>query len=495
MYAIVSRIRRLYYAASAPARQAPAPPHNERLTLRSRFAWAVMLAAPSVAMAVVAVALFGPGAARPVQAARLWGGPTLGLSSLSWRVSLVRRFREVDSTIGGTAVVVRAETSSRSAASDRCTTVDDGFCDVELTLPEPASGALSVSVSRDDGEPAAQAAVRTSELASGRVSLDASGWRPQRIHHPEIAGSRRGQLLVRAFALRGVLVAPFWETIALTVADSSGQPRANARIELKIEGGESALVAGSLARKPQTPTADDVRGSETASVVTDARGRAELYVIARAHEVQLTAEATAGTASGAFSGPLPIVPGALWLDPSSRAGGEVRVVAPGARPRAYATLATRSARTWAAVVPLVVDAQGFASGAVPWPARSISADEPAWLTLASDPLGRGSGTVGWPVGFAREEQGVPEQAFADELLLDGMPDAERREAARRRQAGWLVLAALGGAAGLEAILVARSAQTKAEKTKRGWLGVAGAVATIVLAFAAIAMVALWKAMG
>jgi hypothetical protein len=86
---------------------------------------------------------------------------------------------------------------------------------------------------------------------------------------------------------------------------------------------------------------------------------------------------------------------------------------------------------------------------------------------------------------------MAEHPFADCLLLDGMPQAERADVERRRRAGWLVAAALGAAAVLEAILLADTARGRGAH----WARVAAAIATMLLAFAAIGMVAMWKMAG
>jgi hypothetical protein len=182
----------------------------------------------------------------------------------------------------------------------------------------------------------------------------------------------------------------------------------------------------------------------------------------------------------------------MWLDPEGKATGKLRVVSPVAHPRAYATMATRTARLWGGVVPLLPDQHGFAEGNTPWPTVPLPSGEPVWLTLAADAEGNGSGTVGWPISSAQGDRGAMEQAFPDWLLLDGLPGAERRETDRRRRAVWLVVAALGAAAGLEALLLIGGARAKGAD---GWSRVAAAVAAILLAFAAIGIVAVWKAVG
>ena len=445
------------------------------------FARSVMLAAPSVAMAVVGLALLGPGAARSFEGAEVWGGPTEGRARLSLRVAVLRRFRSIDSVVAGRSVVVRS--ANGEGASDRCTTDADGRCDVELRLAAPPSSSLRVSVVATTTAPDQRSAA-VQELAAGTLARVARGWGERPARRPELSGSRQGDLVVHAYALRGVLAAPFPETLAVLVTDQQGDPRGGAEITASLEGGDVEVVRQSLPARP-------AQGG-TAVTRSDDRGRAELKVVPRSHVAELNLTATTDGATGSFTGTLPVIAGAIWLDPGSRSSGQLRILAPIARPSVYAVLATRSARWWGGTIALTMDAQGFFGASVPWPAVNLPAGEEAWLTLAGDPEGRGPGTVGWPVAAADDRWGAAEQVFNDALLLDGMPDAERRETERRERASWLVAIALGATACLEAVLIVGGARPRGSSA---WGRVAAAVAAIVLAFAAIGIVAMWKAAG
>ncbi|HEY3594483.1 MAG TPA: hypothetical protein VGL13_11435, partial [Polyangiaceae bacterium] len=306
-------------------------------------------------------------------------------------------------------------------------------------------------------------------LGRGVISGNAAHWGNRAPRAPEIQGSRKGDLEIHVFAMRGVFAAPFADELSLLITGHDGEPRPRARVNVD-------LVAGTPAES---------------SVITDERGRAKLEVVPNAHAVEIQVSATWAGSSGSFFGALPVVPGALWLDPESRAAEQIRVVSPVPRVCAYATLDTRSVRLWGATIPLENDARGFASGSLAWPAISLSPDEPIWLTLSGDPEAGGAGTVGWPVAPISPSPAA-ERSFADELLVDGLPAAAARESHRRHRAVWLVVAALGAAAGLESILLWSTARARGA----GNLGRAVlAVAAIVLAFAAIGIVAMWKAIG
>jgi hypothetical protein len=434
-----------------------------------KLAQTIMLAAPSVAMAVVGAAWFGPGAARSYQVARVWGGPTEGMHRLSFRVAVMRRYRGIDSIVTGKSIEVRASAGAVPSAAGRCVTGADGICDVELRLETPARGPVELVVGSAGGnEPA---------LARGPVTGSLARWIERPPRGPEINGARGGDLEIHLYALRGVLAAPFPEPLALSVAGRGGEVRGQAQVTVSLVGGDIAAAG--------TPT------SSTASGTTDERGRSRWTAIPRAHAVEVNAEAKWQGLEGRFAGVIPVVPGALWLDPQRRAG-QLRVVSPVPRTRAYATLASRSARLWGATIPLENDEQGFASGTFPWPDAALPSDELVWLVLSGDPEGTGVGTVGWPLTRDGDTEPMAEQGFADTLLLDGMPAAEQREGDRRRRAAWLVAVALGATAGLEAALVLSTARAQGSGA---WGRVMAAVAAIVLAFAAIGIVAMWKATG
>src|SRR2546430_2972921 len=94
----------------------------------------LLLMIPSVAMAVVGFALFGPGAIRPFEGGQIWGGPTEGVRRITWRLVAMDRVRGIDRAAGNRAVVVRAKARNGDEAIARCRTGDDGSCDVAIDL-------------------------------------------------------------------------------------------------------------------------------------------------------------------------------------------------------------------------------------------------------------------------------------------------------------------------------------------------------------------------
>src|SRR5438477_2878310 len=128
----------------------------------------LQLAVPSLAMAVVGFALFGPGAVRSFDGAELWGGPPDGVKRWSFRVLGVERFRGIDSTkdLGELVVSVRAENGVE--ASTRCRTRRDGTCDVELPLPTAARGGVRAEITSGDG----RLVLASGDLAGGPKAWD-----------------------------------------------------------------------------------------------------------------------------------------------------------------------------------------------------------------------------------------------------------------------------------------------------------------------------------
>jgi hypothetical protein len=410
-------------------------------------------------MAVVGFALFGPGAVRSFDGAQLWGGPTEGARRLSWRVLGVERFRGIDSTKDLGTIVVRARAGGAEAVA-KCTTRRDGTCDVELALLGEAHGAVHVEVTSEDGRV---------DLASGDIARGAAGWDGGPMHPRRLPGASRGDLTVGVEARRGIFAAPFRDELVVAVKRGDA-PAREAKITLRTD---AARIVGAL------------EGETSATLAASADGEATFALEPRTHTVEVSIEATAAGLGGSWEGVLPVIPGAIWLDPAST--GAMRIMSPVMRDVAFATLSTRGERLWGGIVPLAPDDRGFAVGTLDRALAGAAPRVPMWLTLSSDPRASGAGTVGWPTNAAALAEG--ELAFRDWLLLDGMPAAEQRDADRRGRARHLAGWALGAAAVIEGILLARGSYGKGARSLV-WLVVA--IATVALAFAALGLVAMWK---
>jgi hypothetical protein len=440
---------------------------------------AVLLTVPSLAMVVVGLAMFGPGAVQPFDGARIRGGPTLGLRSLSWRISVLQRFRGIDSTRNVGPITVRARHDAASEVVAHCRPRGDGICDTTLDFSAEISGPIQAVITAD---------VDGAILAEGTLQGNAAEWARDRGHPARLGEQTSGNLSVEVAARRGIFAAPFRDDLVVTVR-SGETPLADAKVTLRTDG---AAIEG-------VPASTDPVASLT--MLSSDRGEVRFGVTPVIHTVSVDIDVTAPGGSVAWHGVLPVVPGAIWLNPMSYANGSIAVLTPVPRDVAYVTLATANARLWGGVIPLeATDTRGFSQGQIGWPAVArvpeIGDHEPIWITLSSDPQQTSAGTVGWP--DARLAWPVPptaildERPFRDQLLLDGMPAAEKRDQARRNGARALAAAALGAAAVLEGVLLAH---TSGARGARAWAWTAIAVATVILAFAAIGVVVMWKTGG
>src|SRR5690242_930795 len=119
----------------------------------------LLLAVPSLAMAVVGLAMFGPGAVQAFDGARIRGGPVSGPQRLSWRITVLQRFRSIDSTRNIGALIVRAHDQAPLAVAQhlsaeviaRCETNQDGVCEVALDFDAPVVGPLHAVVAAERG--------------------------------------------------------------------------------------------------------------------------------------------------------------------------------------------------------------------------------------------------------------------------------------------------------------------------------------------------------
>jgi len=461
---------------------------------------------PGAAIAVAGIAMLGPGAARPFDGVRLWGGPTEGARVLSFRVEGLQRMLGIDAPYDLGEIEVEARADDGIGGSFRGRTRRDGTADVQIPLAAQARGNVRIVVRSARG--------RT--LATGQVARGEQGWGASGARGPSLTGTLQGDLTLRVAAARGVFAAPFRDAVLVEV-ERQGQPVSGAQVTASAQGGSVADPTGS--------TAADGR----ASVMTDGGGQAVIGVTPASHAVEAAIEARAQGLSGSWQGTLPVIPGAMWLDPQRIARGRLRVVSPVPRDTAYATIATRSDRLWGGTIPLSSDPDGFFSGEIAWPLEDDATTGQAWLTLASDPRATGAATIGWPVFASHGGRAEPtgwhleareERHFCDFLLLDGMPRAERLEADRRSHARRLGLAALLAAALLEVLLLAdttRAAERTLYRAQASWGDeqrapdagrprlAAGAIRAIfwfvvaaaiaVMAFAGIGVVLLWKTGG
>jgi hypothetical protein len=437
-----------------------------------------------LAMTVVGFAMLGPGAAQPWQYAQVWGGPWRGARGMSVRVALVERYRDVE-TAGTMTTFTATAVASGERASLTATTNADGMADVTL----PFRRELGAE------RPIVSIVSRGRTLAAGTLGSAPSWGSPPRTRR--VTGAHSGPLGVDALAGRGVFAAPFPDALIAQVTFSDG-PLSGATVELETTGADAV-------------------GRQV--VTTGQDGSARFVIAPRSHDVDVRLVAKKDALEGSWSGSLPVIPGAMWLDEAALERGLLRVVSPVPRIVAYLSIASRERRIWGASLRLS-DGQGEE----PWPGHLVGeGDGCIWVTLSSDASAHGSGTVGWPVarpsaGGARRavapQETCDEQSYRDVLLLDGRRQAEARESARRGRAQGLAIFALAAAALIEGLILygqTRDASRGLERLaraagqdpgapasfgpRRGLLGLALAIALLLLALSAILVVMLWKTSG
>ncbi|WP_437903331.1 hypothetical protein WME95_32950 [Sorangium sp. So ce327] len=403
---------------------------------------------PALGIGLAALAILGPGSPRMATGVRVWGAPVAGSEALALRVEGVRRLHGADDP----AAIPQIEVSATSAGSPlgRWTgSLDkDGIGEALLRAPAGLREPVTVRIALGGGTLLERQLPLLPPLAAADTSAV-----PGAAHATALPGAAHGELRLQVTAARGALAAPFPERVRVAIETRDGTPAAGARLEASTVGAE---IEG--------------HGGDPAQITADARGAAELTLKPLAHTVELTLRAThlgsapPGTriASGTWEGKLPVIPGAIWLDPGGldRERPELRLISPTPRPRAYVSIGGARGRALGTIVPLAADGAGFFSGRVTLP-DSAAPGEAGWAVVASDPYEQGAGTVAWPI-TAAAASASPRRV---ELLADGMPAAEARERARAshaRRAGLGVLAASAVAQVLLLALRSRTARRRLE---------------------------------
>ncbi|APR87169.1 hypothetical protein A7982_12518 [Minicystis rosea] len=381
-------------------------------------------------MIVAALVFLGPGALRPATTARVRGLPAEGARAAALRIEVVQTYYDVVDAAAARDLVVEASAPGQSLTTWRGAAGTGGIVDVTLTAPSPLHGPLALKIA----EPGPRG---TRLLAGGEITLRHPP--PAFVQLGAIAGTAKGDLVVRVDAARGVMASPFPETLRISVSPSGADVPLGERAELELSGAGMDLVPD--------------------RITTDERGSASVQVKALAHNVELTIAARAGDKRGRWEGRLPVIPGAIWLDPASPSG-VLSLVSPSPRDRAFVSLWSEEGRLFGAVVPLVRDGYGFFRGEVRAP--SPPAARLVYATVAGDALEQGSGTVAWPL---RPAEGAVTAAPGLPLLLDGVPAALAREQQRAwaaRRTGLMLIGAAALAEMLLLLLQSRASQRRLE---------------------------------
>ncbi|WP_437606138.1 hypothetical protein WMF20_34685 [Sorangium sp. So ce834] len=401
---------------------------------------------PALSIGLAALVFLGPGAQRMATGVRVWGAPIAGSEALALRIEGVRRLHGADDPAALPEIEVSATSAGAPLAGWSGSTGKDGIGEALLRAGGGLKAPVVVRILRG-GDALLEQEV---PLSPPLPTADASAL-PGAADASPLPGAAQGELRLRVTVARGAMAAPFPEPVRVTVETEDGAPVPGARVEASAVGAD---LGG--------------QGSGPAQITADARGAAELTIRPLAHTVELTLRAArpgsappgARGAGGAWEGRLPVIPGAIWLDPAGLAGErpELRLTSPAPKPHAYVSIGGAHGRLLGAVVPLAADGGGFFSGTLALP-DGQPPGAAGWAVVASDPYERGAGTVAWPLSPAASP--VAPRRVA--LLADGVPAAEARErarASRARRAGLLVLGAAGVAEMLLLALRARTARRR-----------------------------------
>lgn len=379
---------------------------------------------PSLAVLATAVLVLGPGRERPAIGARVWGVPAEGARSIVLRLETLERQFGSDQTIATAALELRVFHGPTEVAAWSGASGDDGVVEAALETAQPLSGTMEVRITRGK-----------TLLAQGAIPLRPPP--PPAFERRVAQGTSQGAVVTRVEIDRGILASPFPGSLRVRVT-RDGQPARGVILKATAEGAQ-------IFEKGLLPS-------------TGRDGEATIQLQPTWHSVDLRIEATDTTveppAKGTWDGSLPVKPGALWL---SLDRPKPVVVSPAPRDRAYVSGLGDQGRVFGAVVPLVKSPSGLFEGSLDGDLlarRGVRA-----VTLAGDVQEQGSGTVTWPLDGTDAVAAAPRV----ELLLDGVPLAERLEKKRAASARLASVGVAFVAALFEAVLLvlySRASQAK-----------------------------------
>ncbi|MEP7049018.1 MAG: hypothetical protein ABJB12_01645 [Pseudomonadota bacterium] len=374
-------------------------------------AWS--LALPVVTVLVVTYALLFAGVPRPVVGARVYGGPTEGVSRLSLRVEAVTRDGEHEAPYWPGALRVTAGANNGALLGLTLTRAARGVADFELGFAAPIRGPVNLTVRDPAG----------SLLAAGPIALRLERWAARaRRRGGWIRGRDAGGLVLSIAPERGAFVIGAEDALLISV-QQAGNAVSGARLTLSADGAELDLT-------------QDLR--------TDQRGRARVRFRALALNPTVRIEARAADQTGLIDSGVPVVPGGFQ---ALRTATGARIESATPRTEAFCALVTDRGRVLGRALELTPDTRGGAWAAVDLPAPA----EPAWLVVSSEVDENSIAAVGWPLTPSNE----PAQTFdvPDALLLDGLPAAFAREQARRAHVRWLTATFIALAFALSVVLL------------------------------------------
>lgn len=386
----------------------------------------------AVPLSAVLVVLLGvvSGGARPYRCARVYGGPTQGVTELSLRLEVAERDRIAEVPVAGGAFDVVLIEGGQRVARASAKTDSLGSAEVLLHLPRARDSALELWV-----EPLAQV---ERPLAKGLVLGSVAAFRAASSRRGGFQrGRRTGELELAVAPARGVLVTAqgALEDELVISAQSAAGPVSGARVRVALEGAEPA----------------------EAQIQTDRQGLARLALRPRDATVRVALEAVAeGVGSGALAARLDVVQGAIRV---SRRADTLSLESGGAAGLAYLGFFDESRRYFGLRASLGPAPDGRLVAELPWPASLPQ--QPLWVVASSQADLGSPSAVGWPIDSS---EAAPRTLDVRELLLlDGAPAARLREERRVRRIRLVTVGYAAGALLLTLwlfVLRVREAQTK-----------------------------------
>lgn len=393
----------------------------------------LLLVLPAVAVGIVLWAVLSTGWPAPVLIARVVGGPTLGTTSLSWRLSVQRLSAERLEPSPGLDVRVSVDSGSERAVWAGTT---DGAGEVEavLRLTRPLAGAAHVRVEASEGQ----------LLAVGDVELDDKTWRQgARRQSLWVPGRQQGELWLRVSPMEGTFAVPFTSELLIEVtggathrepapgAVSAYQGIAGVTLEAELSGAERSDPTAPLRTDENGRVRLGLRPQEHA-ILLQLRARTPAEGVAVGQDepagLRFQPHADSSPSTGEWFGALPVTPGALH---AALDGTRLIVRSPIPRERAYVSLVDEQHRLAGYTLALAPDAEGGASASVQLDSELLAHSPELYAVVSSEPDKRSAGTVGWQLKRAVASDLARTFDVADQLLLDGREGVLLRERAAR----------------------------------------------------------------
>ncbi len=368
---------------------------------RGRF-W--LFVAPLSAVLVVLLGVVS-GGVRPFRSARVYSGPTQGLTELSLRVEVGERDRVMEMPVPDVSFSVVVVEGGQRVASANGRTDALGSAEVRVQLPRPRDSVLELRVEATDHV----ATLLGRGLVLGRTdTFRAAATRRGGFQR----GRHTGDIELAVAPAHGVLMTAqgALDDELMIRAQRADGPVANARVSVKLEGAE--------------PAETELR--------TDARGIGRLRLQPREPTVRVELKAAAdGIGEGTLAARLEVVQGAIRV---TREGDGLRLVSSGAASLAYLAVFDENRRYLGLHAALSPAPDGRLTAVVPWPAGLPAT--PLWVVASSQPDLASPSAVGWPIVDAATLD--PQTFDARELLLlDGSAVARLREERRARRIRWV----------------------------------------------------------